>query len=144
MGQTRTVALGKRDKMSGIAIGMTVIGCLVAVSVIAGVLWLRCSTRRRPSQKADVDLLRKTRSWYAAPAPAQAPAQSQYGQPGIDIELAKPQQTYQAGGNYQQWMEQREARQKEHKEYLRKKRAEMAKMRMDSANGAKRRPSTAD
>jgi hypothetical protein len=83
MGQTKTVALGKRDNMSGIAIGMTVIGCLVAVSVIAGVLWLRWSTRRRPSQVTDVELLRKPRDWYAARPPRQAPAPSRYGQPGM-------------------------------------------------------------
>jgi hypothetical protein len=42
-------------------------------------------------------------------------------------------------------VEQREARQKEQKEYLRKKRAEMAKVRMDvdSASGGQKRRSKA-
>lgn len=136
MTSTRALSLGKRNTLSGLAIGMTVFGCLFGVAIIAALLWLFCSTWGRcdtiPVQK-----------------PEAKPAKSQYGQPYIDIELGKlatppPQQNSGLGpelapglqqnnglgtkptpqsqqkkqpGGFQQWKAQRDTRTKNQKEY---------------------------
>jgi Na+/melibiose symporter-like transporter len=143
---TRALSLGKRNTLSSVAIGMTVVGCLFGVVIIAAVLWLFCSTWGRrdmiPVQKADIE-----------------PAKSRYGQPYIDIELGKrttPPSQQNSGlgtqqtprlqknnglgtkpaphlqlerqlGGFQQWKEQRDTRTKNQKEYKKKNRAATTK-----------------
>lgn len=73
---TRVSLLGKRNTLSGLAIGMTVLGCLLGALIIAAVLWLFCSTWGR----RDTIPVQKT---------VTEPTKSKYGQPWIDLELGR-------------------------------------------------------
>ncbi|KAH6842203.1 hypothetical protein B0I37DRAFT_381367 [Chaetomium sp. MPI-CAGE-AT-0009] len=106
--------LGKRNTLSGVAIGMTVFGCLIASLVIAVVLWLFCSTWGR----RDTVAVQKTDA---------KPAKSTYGQPWINMELGVREtpeiQQWSEFGGFEQWKEQRDTRTKAQKEFKKQSRA---------------------
>jgi hypothetical protein len=122
----QTPALYKSDRFTGVAIGLTVLGCVIAVFTMTGLVLLCCSATRRRSNEGglgDVELQQS----QTANAPAQTPTQSQPEQQNALPEVSQMQPG--CSGSFEKWKTQRDSRQKEHKEWMRKKRAEMAVLR---------------
>ncbi|AEO59457.1 hypothetical protein MYCTH_2111641 [Thermothelomyces thermophilus ATCC 42464] len=102
-----TVALSRRNiPLSELAVGLTVLGCVIIFLVGAGVLWFRRSRLERPSQQVDVELQK---------ANDDAPPGRKYGQPWIDAEYASFPRVYQPGGSYNNWKQRRDAREQRHR-----------------------------
>ena len=107
---------------SGLAVGLLVSACIMAAVFLVGLLWMRCSAfKRREHAPGDVEL-------------QEIPRRSASGQPaqGSSPDSATPRKR--PSGSYERWRKQRDSRKKEHKDWVKKKRAEMAAMRLQSRN----------
>jgi hypothetical protein len=122
----QTAALDKKDKFTGLSIAFVVLGCVIAAFAMAGLVFLCYSAARRRSNEGglgDVELQQS----QTANGRGQTPTQSQRGQQNALSEVAQVQQA--RSGRFEKWKTQRDARQKENKEWMRKRRDQMVQLR---------------